>query len=87
MPDDKGKQYDRAFAGSSLAARRAPPPVREHPIDEESGLDGDSYIATTQAQPWGAPPEDDEPAHDDAPRRAGLGGLISEMYDVSGKKW
>ncbi|GAA6053888.1 hypothetical protein JCM3770_005318 [Rhodotorula araucariae] len=57
-------------------------------IDEESALDGEGFVAPTEAQPFGLPVSEDE---DDAAelgepgaevermRRRGLGGLMSEM--------
>ncbi|GAA5965569.1 hypothetical protein JCM21900_005159 [Sporobolomyces salmonicolor] len=58
------------------------------PIDEESTLDGDSFVAPTDAQPFGLPPRVD--GHVDTGTipdestaelgRAGLGGLVSELY-------
>ncbi|GAA5941588.1 hypothetical protein JCM1841_002008 [Sporobolomyces salmonicolor] len=58
------------------------------PIDEESTLDGDSFVAPTDAQPFGLPPRVDGHADtgtisDESTAelgRAGLGGLVSELY-------
>ncbi|KAL8292241.1 hypothetical protein RQP46_001707 [Phenoliferia psychrophenolica] len=97
--------FQRSTMGSSIATASGsagrlrpglvvprPLPPRERAIDEESGLDGDSYIATTQEQPWGAPREDEETSAEGreserVPGTAGIGGLLSEMYDISGKQW
>lgn len=60
-------------------------------IDEESALDGDAFVAPTEAQPFGLPrsdhEEDDElhgaggggGAEVERMRRRGLGGIMSEM--------
>jgi len=57
-------------------------------IDEESALDGDVFVAPTDAQPFGLPMSDEEDeeqgragggAEVERLRRRGLGGLMSEM--------
>ncbi|GAA5894756.1 hypothetical protein JCM8208_006061 [Rhodotorula glutinis] len=59
-------------------------------IDEESALDGDVFVAPTEAQPFGLPMSDEEDeelgggaggggAEVERMRRRGLGGLMSEM--------
>ncbi|GAA5833704.1 hypothetical protein JCM11251_003209 [Rhodosporidiobolus azoricus] len=57
------------------------------PIDEESALDGDSFIAPTETQPFGLPSdEEDEVDHEhgegsvERMKRAGLTSLAGELY-------
>lgn len=104
------RAFQRSNAAGSTSSRRPlvpraqvvpppppPPPTMERKIDEESALDGDSYIATTREHPWGeARGEDEEGEGEGAERREGeevgaerptMGGMLAEMYDVSGKQW
>ncbi|GAA5902427.1 hypothetical protein JCM6882_002750 [Rhodosporidiobolus microsporus] len=56
------------------------------PIDEESALDGDSFIAPTESQPFGLPSDEDEEEEADGGgsveqmRRAGLKSMVGELY-------
>ncbi|KAK4700840.1 autophagy-related protein 9, partial [Phenoliferia sp. Uapishka_3] len=96
---DKSKLYDRAFQRSTTGRHRPttaarPLPPRERAIDEESGLDGVSYIATTTEHPWGAVPDGEDgevgkgkEEEERLPDKPALKGLLSEMYDVTGSKW
>jgi hypothetical protein len=53
------------------------------PIEEESGIDGDSYVATSENQPFGVQAEEEEERREE--REGGLTGLLGEMY--GGNKW
>lgn len=61
----------------------------EEPIDEESGLDGDSYVATTQGKPFGASIEEEVGEIEDERREesGGMTALLGELYDGGGKRW
>lgn len=71
----------------------------ETPIEEESRLDGESFVAPTQGRPFGAYSEedgnDDVDQNNGAGKRTvgvggagtGLGGVIGELYHMQGKKW
>lgn len=73
-------------AGGAGGSRKA----RDEVIDEESALDGDVFVAPTEAQPFGLPSDDDDDEHGgrhegrgdgevQRMRNRGLGGLMSEM--------
>lgn len=94
---DNNKAYQRSkftsngsgggSAKSTLANKRSSGFARvEQVIDEESGLDGDSYIATTETQPFGNEDHDLE-VEEGEERRGGNGltGLLEEVY--KSKKW
>lgn len=75
--------------------------MEEPPIEEESRLDGEVFVAPTQGMPFGAESGlggalEDEPAGggEDVRVRDGergpqqkLGGMLGELYNLQGKRW
>lgn len=90
---EKARMYDRAFQQSTmLASPPVPPPAfgftaqptRDVELGREaSALDGDTFVAPTDAQPFGLPSDEEEVVGGQGdslgPGRS-LSGLVGELY-------
>lgn len=98
---EKARMYDRAFQQSTLLSSTAGSPPRAGPIghagrsshgvpsadciQEESALDGDVFVAPTDAQPFGLPSDDEDGSREAqmgaaAASRDSFGGLVGDLY-------
>ncbi|GAA6017488.1 hypothetical protein JCM10207_008244 [Rhodosporidiobolus poonsookiae] len=88
-PRQPSSRLNPAFPqrGGQLAS---PPSAQGHErIDEPSALDGDSFVAPTEAQPFGLPSDDEDDGAEDDPvkngsvegmARGGLRAMAGELY-------
>lgn len=83
-----GSRVSPVVLGKRVGTGFGPPRV-EPVIDEESALDGDSYIATTETRPFGNDLTEERMEEDNVEElgklREGLTGLLGEVYES--KKW